>query len=326
MVALVCPACHGGLQDDADALACAGCARAYPVIAGVPDLRLEPDPYIDLADDRRKAAHLAEAARTRTFAELVRYYYAITPEDPPDLAARWAARAIDEVRLGQALIDAVAFAPARSPLLDLGCGTAGLTIAIASRGGPVTGVDIALRWLVVAQRRIDELRADVRLVCASAARLPFSDAAFGAVIANDLLEHADRPGDVVRETARVTTPGAIALFTGNNRYAPLPEPQLRLWGVGYLPRAWQRGYVSWRRRDTHPYRIVLRSGPESARMTRAAGFVGVDVEAAPLATPHRGGTALARALAFYNGARRWPLIRALARWLGPRWMVTARRA
>jgi ubiquinone/menaquinone biosynthesis C-methylase UbiE/uncharacterized protein YbaR (Trm112 family) len=326
MIPLVCPACHGTLRDAEAALTCTACALTFPVVAGIPDLRLEPDPYIGLDDDRRKAAHLAEAGRTRTFGELVRYYYSITPEDPADLAERWTARAVDDVNIGRALLDALPFSPGEGPVLDLGCGTAGLTIAIASRGASVVGVDIALRWLVVAQRRLDAAGGRVRLVCASARRLPFADGVMRAIVGNDLLEHADRPDEVLRESGRVAAPGAAVLLTGNNRYAPLPEPQLRLWGVGYLPRTWQRAYVSTRRRDTHPYRIVLRSGSEVARLARAAGLDDVAAQPAPMVAPHRGGAVLRRSLQIYNAVRGWPIIRPLARRAGPRWMVTARRA
>jgi ubiquinone/menaquinone biosynthesis C-methylase UbiE len=326
MIGLVCPACHNVLFELADTWSCSRCGRTYPIIGGIADLRLEPDPYIGIDADRDKAAHLADAAHTRTFAELVRYYYSITPEDPPDLAAQWTTRAIDEVRVGGAQIDALGFAPATGPVLDLGCGTAGLTIAIAQRGVDAIGVDIALRWLVVARHRPELRQSRVTLVCASARHLPFGDGTMHAVMANDVIEHADRPADVLAEAARVSAPGAVAVFTGNNRFAPLPEPHMRLWGVGYLPRQLQRRYVGARRRDTHPYRIVLRSGREVARLIAAAGFSEVRTLTAPLAAPHRSGPAFHAALRTYNRARRLPVIRSALRLAGPRWLVTARRA
>src|SRR5512134_2362840 len=145
MITLVCPVCHGSLDARADTLACQPCRRDYPVIAGVPDLRLEADPYIGLEADREKAVRLAEAGRTRSFEALVRHYYEITPEDPPDLAARWTARTIAEVAIGESLIGALELRPAagNGPVLDLGCGTAGLTVALAARGWATVGVDVA---------------------------------------------------------------------------------------------------------------------------------------------------------------------------------------
>lgn len=35
---LACPACHGALRLQDDALLCAGCARRYPIVEGIPVL------------------------------------------------------------------------------------------------------------------------------------------------------------------------------------------------------------------------------------------------------------------------------------------------
>jgi uncharacterized protein YbaR (Trm112 family) len=35
---LACPVCFGGLRAAADAVVCAGCGRAYPLIDGIPVL------------------------------------------------------------------------------------------------------------------------------------------------------------------------------------------------------------------------------------------------------------------------------------------------
>ena len=81
----VCPACKGALRQTDAAYACDACNRTYPIVLGIPDFRLETDPFITIEDDRRKALHLFEQGRERTFEELVRYYYGITPEDPPEI-------------------------------------------------------------------------------------------------------------------------------------------------------------------------------------------------------------------------------------------------
>jgi len=328
-VPFVCPVCKTGLEMTGDGYRCGTCARIYPTVEGVADFRVEADPYIGLDADRDKARHLAEAARTRTFEELVRYYYSVTPEDPPDLAARWTSRAVHEVAIAREFLQSVGIGPGASlagPLLDLGCATGGLVVA-ASRVAPaVAGVDIALRWLVVARHRLREAGVDALLVCASARQLPFPAESFGTVVANDLLEHVDEPADVLREAARVSARGARVVVTANNRYAPLPEPQLRLWGVGYLPRRWQSPYVSWRRPDTHRYRIVLRSAAELVTLVRAAGWTDVRAEPAPLVAPHVGGAVVRAAVGIHNRLRTWPVIRSGLCWIGPRLLVSARKA
>ena len=326
-VALQCPACRGTLAATRDALTCSACQRDYPIIAGIPDLRLDSDPYIGIGADREKAAHLARAAATRSFDAMLRYYYDITPEDPPDLAARWTARALVEVEIGESLLEALPWRPEPGGLVvDLGCGTAGLTVALARRGWPTVGVDIGLRWLVVAQQRLRETGSSAQLVCASARRLPFGSGTARGIIANDLIEHVDEPREVVREMGRALAAGAPIIITANNRFAPLPEPQMRLWGVGYLPRRWQRRYVSWRRQDTHPYRIALPSARELSDMLTRAGFIDVRTAPAPLIGPHVAVNWIQSLTRVYNRARRWPISRLILRWAGPRVMASGRRA
>ena len=48
----VCPACKGPLTVSPVAYACDRCPRTYPIVLGIPDFRLETDPFITIADDR----------------------------------------------------------------------------------------------------------------------------------------------------------------------------------------------------------------------------------------------------------------------------------
>ena len=142
----VCPRCAGPLAASTDAYRCGPCDRLYPIVCGVPDFRLEPDPYIGLVEDRAKAAHLFEAGRTRTFEQLVRYYYSITPEDPPDLALQWTRHHLAEVEIAAALLRAAHLgAGGGRVLLDLGCSTGGMVVAASRQRWQAVGVDVALQ-------------------------------------------------------------------------------------------------------------------------------------------------------------------------------------
>lgn len=327
-LSFVCPQCHGPLAASADSYRCGPCDRIYPVVCRVPDFRLEPDPYIGLAEDRAVAAHLFDAARTRTFEQLVRYYYSITPDDPPDLAEQWTRHHLVEVQIAHALLTAAQLGDGDNRvLLDLGCSTGGLVVAASSLGWRATGVDVALRWLIVGQKRLDEANVPMTLVCANAQHLPYRAGCVDAVTANDLLEHSGDPAGVLVEAHRVSKPGAAIVVTANNRFAPLPEPQVKLWGVTQLPRRWQARFVAWRRPDLHRYRLVVPSSRELRRWLEDAGFEAVRVEAAPLIAPHWGDGGLARGLALYNAVRRLPLIRPLLVLAGPRlWGQAVRSA
>jgi ubiquinone/menaquinone biosynthesis C-methylase UbiE/uncharacterized protein YbaR (Trm112 family) len=320
----VCPACHGPLEASAAAYLCRPCDKRYPIVCGIPDFRLAPDPYIGILEDRRKAERLIEESADRTFEQLLHHYYAVTPEDPPDLAERWTARALAEVDIASGLVAATRWsAPAGRRLLDVGCSTGALLVALADRHPDGTGVDVALRWLAIGRVRLREARVEATLVCANAEHLPFPDGSFGLVACVDTLEHLSDAAAGMREAHRVSSMGAPLLCTANNRLTPLPEPNIHLWGVGYLPRRWQARYVRWRRKDLHPYRIRLLTAGELERCARGAGYDKVTVDAAPIVAPHAR-PAMRPALGLYERLRTKPIMASLLRALGPRLLLTAR--
>ena len=79
---LCCPVCRDDFAESAGELACRGCGRRFPIVAGIPDLRVFPDPYIAMEDDRKKGAML-EGRGCETFSSLLDYYYSITSVVPP---------------------------------------------------------------------------------------------------------------------------------------------------------------------------------------------------------------------------------------------------
>jgi ubiquinone/menaquinone biosynthesis C-methylase UbiE len=322
----VCPRCKGAVQARDTAYGCAACALTFPIVCGIPDFRLAPDPYIGIDDDRRKAERLSARGAGCTFADLLRHYYDVTPEDPPDLAARWIPRALAEPDIARALLVEYGFISTSAPLaplLDLGCSTAGLLVAANGAFRPLVGVDVALRWLAIGRVRLRDSRVDATLVCANAEHLPFPDGTFAAITCTDTLEHLRDAATALAEACRVSAPGGRLLATANNRLAPIPEPNIHLWGVAQLPRAWQARYVRWRRVDLHPYQISLRTARELRSMTLAAGYMDVRVEPGAILAPHAASGLVRRALAIYNRARRMPIIASALAEMGPKLVLRA---
>src|SRR5688572_13669971 len=153
----VCPRCHGSLDARAASYRCASCAADYPVVLGIPDFRIFPDPWIGLEDDRAKARRLAPLVECLSFADAVRAYWEITPETPRELAERLISHVLgaeDRSRDWLEWLDTAEGTPTGDePWLDVGCGTGDLIAAGAVRGTTIVGVDVALRWLVIAARR-----------------------------------------------------------------------------------------------------------------------------------------------------------------------------
>jgi ubiquinone/menaquinone biosynthesis C-methylase UbiE len=118
-------------------------------------------------------------------------------------------------RLWAAFIDDLAVTPG-DRVLDVGCGTGRLTLAIAERVGPdgsVDGVDAARQMVARASGKARRRRLPATFQVALAQRLPFADATFDAVACTLALHHvaADERQTAVHEMYRVLRPGGRLL-------------------------------------------------------------------------------------------------------------------
>ena len=267
-----CPACSGNIERNELEYRCAACSRVFPIRYGIPDFRLMPDPYISVEAEIGKIEGFV--APGRSFADMVRAYYVLTPESPPSLHQRYMTAMDAAIARGAGLI---AKLRARFPqsgtaaMLDLGCGTGGMTIAGISVYKTVVGVDVALRWLVMGKQRLREAGIDAPLVCANAESLPFRSEVFDAVLADSVVEHVRDSERMRDEALRVLALNGAWFFVTNNRYSILPEPHVRLWGFGLLPRRMMES-LAWKIRAT-PYKVRLHSRGELHRIFNDYGEV-----------------------------------------------------
>lgn len=243
----VCPLCKGPLAQATDAYRCAPCGRTYPVVLGIPDFRVFPDPWIEIEDDWAKARRLMERFDDLSFEELVRYYWLITPNTPAHLAERYTRHVLGGVERGIASLAEVE--RLTGPLLggrflEFGCGTGGFLIAARGRFETVVGIDIAFRWLVLARKRLEEAGInDVTLVCCCGEYLPFPNASVDLAVASDVIEHTSDQVGLVKQALRALAPGGRFFLATPNRLSLAPEPHVRVWGVGWLPRPLMAPYV-----------------------------------------------------------------------------------
>ena len=117
-------------------------------------------------------------------------------EDLPSLAEKLSA-GLDELGVGP-----------NESILDVGCGTGNLTLALLSKlspAGRVVAVDIAPRMIEEASRKIRDSRVDWRV--ADVRRLPLPDAACDRAICLSVWPHIDDPGAAADELGRVLKPG-----------------------------------------------------------------------------------------------------------------------
>jgi ubiquinone/menaquinone biosynthesis C-methylase UbiE/uncharacterized protein YbaR (Trm112 family) len=310
---LRCPICKGVPSLRPEELECLQCRRAFPIILGIPDLRVYEDPLIPLDDDYRKGEKIQAAADRLGFAELVRYYWSLPtyPPTPPDLSERFIHHVLTDEQRIEGYEDKIGYGGA---FLDVGCGTAALIRVVQPSFRFTVGCDVAFRWLLIARKRLQEAGLQANLVACCADYLPFPDDYFDCVASVSLLEHVSDPAAVIQEMRRHTKPGGHIFVWTANRFSLAPEPHVRVWGVGFLPRRWMSSYVKWRSGMTYEKKHLL-SCFELRRLLRRTQLSGVkfsfpSVTAADwdnLGTLERAAATIYRWLARF-ALFKWPLL------------------
>ena len=281
---IVCPRCQGELWNRDDQWSCRGCGSSYRGLRGIPDLRTDDDLFLSNQADWEFALRLNEDYPRLDFRGLLERYYDLSPEIPPDLRRRQIGHILaGPERFTEQLEESVRlrFLISGGRVLDLGCGTGSVLLALARRPAgldgfdgerPLYGLDIALRWLLLARKRLDEEGyRHVRLVCGCAERQPFRSESFGGLIGGDVIEHVTDQAATLGEAHRLLEPWGRLFLATPNRFSLAPEPHVQVWGVGFLPRRWMPAYVRWKRQVDFRAIRTLHSG-EWRRMLRASPF------------------------------------------------------
>jgi 2-polyprenyl-3-methyl-5-hydroxy-6-metoxy-1,4-benzoquinol methylase/uncharacterized protein YbaR (Trm112 family) len=326
---LTCPVCRSALARDPDALRCQGCDRLYPVVAGIPDLRLAyPDPYLSMEEDLARARELERLSDRLDFAALLGEHWRQSGK-PSELVDRFVAGDLATLGRSRAYLDAIedhrgAPLGPGDRFVEIGCGTAGLAGAAAERGARVVAGDLSMRWLVLARKRLDETGADrVGLVCFAAEHPPFAPGTFDIAAASDVIEHVASQEDFAAASGELLRPGGLIFLATPNRFSLGLEPHVRLWGVGFLPRGLARRYVRAVRKAPYDH-VRLLSARALRRLFRGNGF-GVEVVPPEIPTATQGmySGAELRLVRAYNRLRHLGPVRRLLLWVGPFFQVFA---
>lgn len=326
-----CPRCGAAVTEGSLAWDCARCAASYPIVCGIPDFRIEPDPYIGIEEDREKAHRLDSEAASRGLAGLVQHYFDITPEVPSELAVRYARGVLEETParanpILQLLGEHFPHGARVSQVLEIGCGSGPFLPSLCSRFRRVTAVDVALRWLVVARARLREAGVDADLICACAEALPLEDESYDVIVAANVIEHLRSADAGLGEIRRVLRADGVAAFSTPNRLSLAPDPHVRLWGIGFMPRPWMNRYARLVRGVAFD-RVQTRSYFELRALFSRRGFGRIRFVLPALAEVEIGNLGrVARALArCYNRLRDWPVASGFFYLFGPFFQILASR-
>ena len=103
-------------------------------------------------------------------------------------------------------------------VLELGCGAARWSIALAQQGARPVGLDFSSQQLSHARRLMQEAGVDFPLIGASAEQVPLPDASFDIVFCDwGAMTFCD-PYRTVPEVARLLRPGGLFAFSGSTPF------------------------------------------------------------------------------------------------------------
>lgn len=112
-------------------------------------------------------------------------------------------------------------------ILDLGCGDGVLTYLILKKcKADIFGIDTDPKALKIARLKLESLQPKARFKQASAYKLPFKNQSFDLVIAAEIIEHLEKPNQMLLELNRVLKPRAMVIITTPVKINAVPEDKM----------------------------------------------------------------------------------------------------
>lgn len=173
---------------------------------------------------------------------------------------------LDGVKRGEHIASALSLHPPLDGMrvLDVGCGTGGVSVAFAKMGAEVHAMEPNYTHpmlMRITRARAAEEGVTLDTIIGRGEEIPFADETFDIVILNDVLEHVEFPFELTRESVRVLAPDGLLYLSTPNKYSfaqLLAEGHTGLFGVTLLPPRVAEFYVVrlWKRKERYTVNII----------------------------------------------------------------------
>ncbi|WXG40757.1 MAG: class I SAM-dependent methyltransferase [Candidatus Freyarchaeum deiterrae] len=105
-------------------------------------------------------------------------------------------------------------------VLDVGSGSGGISIAFAKNGIETVNFDTGQKYTTVSQKWAEENGVKLNQMLASGEEMPFKDKSFDVIICSDVIEHLERPENLVKEVSRLLQKDGMLYITCPNKMSP----------------------------------------------------------------------------------------------------------
>jgi len=320
----ICPACKGELATSSIDYQCFSCCLNFPVIDGIPDFRLFPDPYLNISEDTERTKIVLNKLNQLSLKDLLIYYWSHSDVTPPLLRDKFVANALNGEARGQRLFDLLTKNSTDIPkrLIDVGCGTGNFLAVAANYVQQPIGIDIAMRWLHLSRRRFMDKGLEVpALVCCCAEHLPFKTESFDMAVMASTFEFLRDEELALKELNRVINIKGTVLINTVNRFSLAKNPYAHLWGVGFLPKPWQIKYV--RKRQNASFENISLHSYQQVRELSLSAFNQVNIELADVneQTLSQLPTRTKYLIYLYRTLKKMPFMTILLKQITPEWDI-----
>jgi ubiquinone/menaquinone biosynthesis C-methylase UbiE len=230
---------------------CLGSGRTVPACLGIPDFR----PHGGAQPGEVQT--LVDAFDAASFEDLVRLRTPNFSTTNERLRAHFATYRLRMMERGKGFYAMArkraeaAYGPLRRErALAIGCGVGASMLSMAEDFEQTVGLDPFLPDLILAKRAAIEAGVADRIVLIQGyvQSTPLPAASVDFALGEDVLEHVIDLQGAMRDIGRVLRRGGVFVGNSVNRFNMLrPEPHVKLWLMGFLPRPWQAPYARWRR-------------------------------------------------------------------------------